>query len=314
MWRFAHPSKAAPVLGIFTRSFHHKALSDDDQLAERLLDSSELMQGHWKDVDLEALADFDNTTSERHSLFSTNARIRSLMDAHKQIKDNKKEDTNDDLSDLTFDEMRLKKEDERHRRLLQRERDIASRSFESYEALLAAEGNGESVVKEESGPTDDTLLSTSMEEGDAVEDDERDDESMGMLKVPAFYDPKLSQTPVSSKDDPEVPARPPQDESSGVYTLPKTDPSKWDTEDVIAWLEAFGEEGLMDEHMKEAFRMVKVDGEMLLMKVSPPDLFKVMRKWHVQRSNDKTREIAGQLVVDTQLVNNTIYLCFPYCR
>lgn len=297
------------MLGLVRRSFHHKkALAEDDQLAERVMDVGEMMQGHWKDVDLELLAELDNKNVSQQSSYSTNARIRSLMEAHKKEKDG---GIKVDLSHMTSDEIQFMKETERHDILVQRERDIASKSFDSYEAFLASDVAGESPADVDAD--NDTLLATSSEEGDAkLEEGADDDESSGILKVPDFYDPRLNQKP-TAKDDAEVPSQP-QDESSGVYVLPKTDPSKWGTEDVIAWLEAFGEEGLMEEHMKEAFRMVKVDGEMLLMKVSPPDLFKVMRKWHVQRSNEKTRDIAGQLVVDTQLVNNTIYLCYPYCR
>lgn len=296
------------MLGLVRRSFHHKALPDDDQLAERVMDVEEMMQGHWKGVDLELLADLDNKKTYHQATFSPTARIRTLMEAHKKEKET---GVKVDLSHMTVEEVQFMKDTERHNLLLQNERDIASKSFESYEAFLASEGDGGTPAPAEAD--NDTLLATSSEEGDAKpEEGVEDDESSGVLKVPEFYDPRLNQKPVV-KDDEEAPSQP-QDESSGVYVLPKTDPSKWGTEDVIAWLEAFGEEGLMEEHMKEAFRMVKVDGEMLLMKVSPPDLFKVMRKWHVQRSNEKTRDIAGQLVVDTQLVNNTIYLCYPYCR
>lgn len=97
------------------------------------------------------------------------------------------------------------------------------------------------------------------------------------------------------------------------YRLPSTDPSKWGTEDVVAWLDTFAEEGVMDEEMIRTFRMARVDGDMLLNKVMPPNLFKVMRKWHLHRSNPRTLHLAEGLVVDTEMVQYTIYLCFPYC-
>jgi hypothetical protein len=103
-------------------------------------------------------------------------------------------------------------------------------------------------------------------------------------------------------------------------TYPPDDPSLWGTEDVIRWLREFAEEGAMDESMEDAFRMVRVDGNMLLHKVSPPDLFKQMRRWHVRRQKPAAKGEAvddaecqkRSVVVTPIMVQETIYLCFPY--
>lgn len=302
---------AAEVFG-GRRWFHHKALPDDDQLGEHLLDVNEIMEAKWKGVDLEALSNLDDR-SGANSLASTTSRLRSLVEAQKKA-GGTAEPVHEGMS---AEEIQFLREAAIHESRITKERDFARQSHATYEAYLAAEAVAKKaglvdtevnvVPSTEGNVDDDVLLATSTGDEDTG-DSERD--------VPAFYDPSLTPSPITTVEVMNLGEAAPsqQDPSSGVYVIPSTDPSQWNTEDVIAWLEAFGEEGLMDEHMKDAFRMVKVDGNMLLMKVSPPDLFKVMRKWHVQRSNVKTRELAGQLVVDSQLVNNTIYLCFPYCR
>ncbi|CCW60893.1 unnamed protein product [Phytomonas sp. EM1] len=76
--------------------------------------------------------------------------------------------------------------------------------------------------------------------------------------------------------------------------LPTEDPIHWGTDAILLFLELFEQlsDGdttaarvATDGDMMNTFWMAKVDGKMLLNDVTPPRLFRVMRRWHVQRMN-----------------------------
>jgi hypothetical protein len=97
--------------------------------------------------------------------------------------------------------------------------------------------------------------------------------------------------------------------------FPKSDPLHWDTEDIISWTEKFGPLET-DYDLLEAFRMSKVDGHFMLEKINPPDLFKLMRKWHLAgRKRLPTKEMPENervpLITLTTIQEQAI-LSFPY--
>lgn len=138
--------------------------------------------------------------------------------------------------------------------------------------------------------------------------------------------------------------------------IPLVDPLNWSTEQILRFLECFecrdgGAASSLDESMRDAFHLAKVDGEMLLNVVTPPTLFRIMRRWHTRRleaiaeawrqcgwqrqsgSTDteaiKAMESAaisaavGRIAakldeavgsVTPLLIQETILLCFPYAR
>lgn len=164
----------------------------------------------------------------------------------------------------------------------------------------------------------------------------------------------------------------------GDVQLPLIDPLNWTTEQIIRFLVVFeprpGQHDkapclathsypplahserdsdqcdrvrIMDEAMCEAFRLARVDGAMLLNVVTPPQLFRLMRRWHVRRKElihnmvsmlQKTKlvqkthslELKAALAematkgqvrlaeavrpLHPALIQETILLCFPYSR
>lgn len=143
--------------------------------------------------------------------------------------------------------------------------------------------------------------------------------------------------------------------------LPYADPIRWQPDDIICFLtvmEHCGKGGVaagdtaMDESMCTTFQMASVTGETLLYVVTPPRLFRLMRRWHVRRqravneawktfqafhANDtgshaqtqmeltnssvltvvqQQREKLNESVdaLDRLLIQETILLCFPYAR
>lgn len=77
----------------------------------------------------------------------------------------------------------------------------------------------------------------------------------------------------------------------GDPAIPLVDPVQWNTEHVLRFLQLFentateagGDTTTLDESMLDAFRLAGVDGELLLNVVTPPRLFRVLRRWHVRR-------------------------------
>jgi hypothetical protein len=109
-------------------------------------------------------------------------------------------------------------------------------------------------------------------------------------------------------------------------TLPESDVMQWTTKDVIAWLKYHDTDGVMDESMQEAFRAARVSGQSLL-NLMPNDLFKRMRKWHRRRAAllrvgrmsgaegvEAASKLRKEFAVESNLLQETIILSFPYCR
>lgn len=133
------------------------------------------------------------------------------------------------------------------------------------------------------------------------------------------------------------------------------DPLRWNTNDIIYFLARLTpvgehESSVMDDTMISTFEMANVTGSMLLHRVTPPNLFRIMRQWHVARhrillkslkmdaapkkaseqKNDDSIEMPSAEAIQTavregipsleaalgrltpQVIQETILLCFPY--
>lgn len=96
------------------------------------------------------------------------------------------------------------------------------------------------------------------------------------------------------------------------FGLPLTDPLKWDTEEVVLWVQAFGpQNNTLDPDLLDALRLAQANGVVLLNKVVPCDLFKIMRKWHLRRGKSTEHKVPEELVSLTTL-QETVILAFPY--
>lgn len=97
--------------------------------------------------------------------------------------------------------------------------------------------------------------------------------------------------------------------------FPTSDPLHWDADDIVLWVENYGPEET-DYDLLDAFKMSDVDGHFLLNKINPPDLFKLMRKWHLGgRTKQPTKQLPeGQRVplISLTTIQEQAIMCFPY--
>lgn len=82
----------------------------------------------------------------------------------------------------------------------------------------------------------------------------------------------------------------------GHSSISLQDPYHWNTEDIIQFLmfltpcekmdssSSSETKSVMDDSMISAFQMAEVTGKMLLDVVQPPVLFRIMRRWHIERN------------------------------
>ncbi|CCW71458.1 unnamed protein product [Phytomonas sp. Hart1] len=151
--------------------------------------------------------------------------------------------------------------------------------------------------------------------------------------------------------------------------IPTDDPVEWGTDAVLLFIELFEHHPdddatttrvAIDTDMINTFWMAKVDGKMLLNDITPPRLFRVMRRWHLQQFNiiheafrshnahiteagdadrsthqphpnhtnrvelnERTREVIARFShkleeavepLDSEMIQETILMCFPYAR
>jgi len=178
--------------------------------------------------------------------------------------------------------------------------------------------------------------SSNRRESVLAEADEDDGLDTANVPLPSFVSSSDAALKTSQMDEADVSAGETRmsqqiltEESSDRAVEPggisESDPLQWGTEDIIAWLKRVtpDHEGcVMDESMCDAFRMMHVTGDMLLNRVNPNTLFKHMRRWHLKRKQCETpnalesllRDVRAEGAVNLQLVQETIYLCYPYCR
>jgi hypothetical protein len=159
------------------------------------------------------------------------------------------------------------------------------------------------------------------------EADHFDDSELDMpVPLPTFYSDQPHTINEAVADD-VAPLREVADAQGEICTdtlvLPLVDPQQWTTGQVIMWIRAVGEADAMDAAMEQAFEIIRVDGSMLLQKVAPNTMFKAMRRWHMKRKMlvskgmDDSEAIASlaeefRKVVNVLMVQETIYLCYPY--
>lgn len=148
-----------------------------------------------------------------------------------------------------------------------------------------------------------------------------EDEEESSPPLPGF----MMTSPSPSLDEVDMAVAPPVPAAAAATeedeeAFPLLDPKQWSNDLVIDWLCAFSPEA-MDDSMIEAYRMVRVDGDMLLNKVTPNVMFKKMRRWHLKRvamvakgTPMTLEEQRAETDVSSLLVQETIYLCYPYCR
>ena len=226
--------------------------------------------------------------------------------------------------------------EEINERTIEQSRRVLDRNYQTYEEYLEKElATGSKSSKSES---DETELGSGLIGNSAAYDragqkflKSEPSEILGSEEapVPSFMNDMmvdltrgdLDNTPLASDNDASSSSSSLQSSDD----FPHDDPSMWSTEDVIKWIEEYAEEGSVDETMKDAFRMVRVDGNMLLNKVTPPEMFKQMRRWHIKRQRlqsgsetpsegkSSAETLRASVSVSQILVQETIYLCYPYC-
>jgi hypothetical protein len=91
--------------------------------------------------------------------------------------------------------------------------------------------------------------------------------------------------------------------------IPCSDPLQWSADDVARWIVRYGP-AEPDHDLIDAMKQIGADGSMLLNRVVPPDLFKIMRKWHL--AGRKPRGAGDAELVSLTTLQETAILCYPY--
>lgn len=264
----------------------------------------------------------------------------------------------------------LTPEEQRHQNQLDRKRELMKNNYSSYEefALHHLGGGEEADDAGESQSSDlytsaemesvffskvenvygkDRMVQRSAERGELETQEALGDGDLGtpdFMKTADTSSPSPQPLKSGEETDEQIPMEFRQRVLAslgrhGISTVPLSDPLQWDTDHIVNFLTAFesraeGEESCMDSSMKDAFFLAKADGEMLLNVVTPPRLFRVLRRWHSARKSavyqawqqhkagkedfseistaavTKLDSIAQQ--VDPIIIKETILLCFPY--
>jgi hypothetical protein len=165
---------------------------------------------------------------------------------------------------------------------------------QTYEELAAS-----SEMEGEADTDPNIPESISPDSGTSWEDVRR--ETFGGARPPPTGGPGTRRAQSEDADD-AVASGEAADVGSSGDGISAADPLEWDNSQVVAWLRKYGD---IDDDMASAFEMVRVDGKMLLNDVMPCDMFKEMRKWHKRGRKDAPK-------VPVLLVQETIYLCYPY--
>jgi hypothetical protein len=139
----------------------------------------------------------------------------------------------------------------------------------------------------------EAAAAVSMDEDEEEEDDE-----------PVIPDSIMPPTPEEEAAAAATSPDAPTPDAAGA--LSRRDPLTWSTAEVVAWLRRYGPP-TMDDDMDAAFHMVGVNGDMLLNRINPPDMFKEMRKWHKRRDDYVP-------AVSVHLLQETVIMAYPYCK
>lgn len=288
-----------PIIRIVLSARHKKNhFPDNDPFGERTgWDNDSLIYASWSHIDIDALAIASESKEAQQSHFGDGG-VKStfvLRKAMSMIGVRKANSPGDNCQEashcLSEEQLRSQQDQDRV--------ENHSKSYQTYEEYASSELA--------------TCRAPTIEGGD---------EEPREMDVPPFLRELRAKEEAGSSTVESIPPRSSSETIVGVndaetYNFPSCDPLQWTTDDVVAWLEYFAEDGAWDESMSDAFTMIRVDGAMLLNKVMPPDLFKIMRKWHVLRSsgNLEARENALTATrVRSKVIQETIMLCYSYCR
>lgn len=345
-----HATTASTSLWSSMRTLKSRSLQPDDPFGEKASweDPEELITP-WRDVNQGAFAAAASSDAVQNAhfgpLWSRFATVGRLAVKAAGSQDPSQESPSTE---------------ELHAAELARKQDALKKNYSSYEEFVAAEMSMETTSKGDAEPATQQNHKMASREGEALERavlGEGDVASSHRMLVRAAGSAPLSSSSnvvAESLEEEESPALPgfmlttdpssrplsrteddagttlsPSHSSSGARVekeeddsdvFPLLDPKLWTNDLVIDWLCAFAPQS-MDDAMVDAFRMVRVDGDMLLNKVTPNVLFKTMRRWHLKRAAAVQKgtpltmeELKEEAKVTDQLVQETIYLCYPYCR
>lgn len=224
------------------------------------------------------------------------------------------------------------------RRVSARREMLAKNNYSSYEEYLESNAGGDEDPQQHLA---DASSQTTLVEDESVMDAPR---LPSFLKAEAESGVRPNTAPtliplvspsLSSEDCARVYAQLPSEVSSAEVST--DDPLLWSTEDIIAFLIHFSPktpEGdpVMDDALIDAFRMSSPTGATLLNTVSPPRLFRIMRRWHLTRQRVALKALSDSspnaithavqdgipalkkvlLDLTPELIQETILLCFPY--
>jgi hypothetical protein len=270
-------------------------ISKDDPFGEKRSWDTDLVLGDWADIDIDQLnkaLDDPNVKATHFGLESVRGRVQLAHAIHKVSSKGKKEDSKSE-------EGKEKGGDA-----------DAPASWKADPLMTAEQENLPPPSTYEEFALRNLARAQESEEMGAEDEDEMEEEESWEDGTPLEVPPSLRAAPESAVSPDPAPAAATSAAAADLSPtpapsdIPNRDPATWNTEEVIAWLRKFGE---LDESVADAFRMVRVDGEMLLTKVAPPELFKQMRRWHLNRTEYKPQ-------LSELLIQETVYLCYPYCK
>lgn len=373
------------ALSFASRALKHRSLSPDDPFGERSAynDPADGFYGAWSGVNLDAFANAASSDEVRTahfgpewSRFTTIGRVSlKLMKEQGALDVDAAPSTEGDGKALP----RLLSAEQLHLRELQLRRKSLEKNYATYEEYVAKEFG----VADGDDDVEDTCANCPPGVERAAEDLMPLPEFMAGTSQPCRPGDATPQRtsgdgPFARRREGGVRAERPLTqkvldalgEPHGDPQLPSSDPLHWDTDDIIFWLlkmeaarlsssaNGANAEGavvaketplMQDLSLQEAFRMARANGEFLLRHTTPCTLFKVMRRWYLQRQeiifavmkedqknrgsdtdstvgadvdvficcaveSGKKKLHETAMKVTPELIQETICQCYPYCR
>jgi hypothetical protein len=343
-------SAEPPRLRAARTCFHYKSVSTDDPFGERASWDDHPTMATWKDVDFEAFADALQSPDVQRQHFGPDwSRGRSIANAAVRLHGAKflKSRGGDARTPSTdADNEALSAAEAAAARQARRGENDESEAGGSSGAAAAA--SGERRLSDELSPrelaaakvimySDAKMPSRGVDQVDYVASP-----PLAMEQLAGFRAPEALAVPKSirgaqagapdsgeavdaiiSRDDSDVGGEDAleDEEASSVASaapmtrdadgIPTCDPISWTTDDVIRWATRYGP-AEPDLDLLEAIRMSAATGATLLNKVTPPDLFRAMRKWHLAGRAPRDDAKRGGELVSLTVLQETAILCFPY--
>lgn len=331
------PDVSASSVGA-TAAYHYKGLADDNQFGEKSWDVHPALE-RLASIDVEAVdAALEREDVQRTHFGESNNRFYVTMKAAFAASHVEREKLNaaaaaqdDSLSAAEIADI---KADLQFQRNQERDRIMASRSYASYAEFAAKELPAASEQEQELEERGDNRDERAADDDDGDDDSSKSSDAAGSsatfdvdpsIGVPRSlradaprdaYDFRVidaaaaaAATPTPIEDRAFAAVKQITMVENADAPRDDDDPLHWSTDDVIAWLKHFAPTA-MDPSMEDAFRMVRVNGDMLLNRVAVPVLFKEMRRWHVKQR----KGVLYTPVVTEQMVQEAVYMCYPYCR